>query len=534
MEEPSASQSSALDRLSLSAPAPPAEPPWTKRERDVLGAAMSLAVLGIGGLWLFVQRVDRPWARPIVFLSVLAASLGPAIAALLLVAPRRSAVRMRHFVAGVVAAWACIELAGAARRMGIAPDSGGFRAAWAPVAEELLKALVLAAMMTPSDRDNDRRAIATAGVAVGAGFAFRENVVYFATAATGEALPIEWLVLRAIPPVFAHTLFGATYGTILAQAAINRRALELTAPRLSLVALLLATLAHGVYNAVPWAVLAEVPSIAIPFALGWMSLALVGTWAISKRVRWMSHDDPPLAARVSIAADRSGAIDHIAAIVSAVLLAMWALPLAVPRYLAVVFTPFAIGTLAVLSASTALRVDRGFVWLLLGIAARPFFSMSEAALSGIPVALGPAFGGALAGALGSMLWAFAAVALGARVGATRGARTAVVAGAGLAAGMVAASIGGNLAAAAHVAPWREMIATSVRLVPRTIALSAALAWLGAVRPKLAFGLAALAGVLTVALDWVVRVGRWWGAVPIALGCVALLVGLVLRARRTDR
>lgn len=530
MEEPS-SPSSSLDRLSLTPEAAPREPAWTRRERAVLGAAMSLAVLGIGGLWLFVQRVDRAWARPIVFLSVLAASLGPSIAALLLVAPRRSAVRMRHFVAGVVAAWACIEFAGAARRMGIAADSGAFRAAWAPVTEELLKALVLAAMMTPSDRDDDRRAIATAGVAVGAGFAFRENVVYFATAATGEALPIEWLVLRAIPPVFAHTLFGATYGTILAQAAINRRALELNAPRLSLVALLLATMAHVAYNAIPWAVLAEVPQYAIPFAVGWTLLALGGTWAISRRVRWMSHDDPPLSARVSIAADRSGAIDHGAAVLAAVLLAMWALPLAVPRYLAVVFTPFALGTLALLSVSTALRVDRGFVWLLLGIAARPFFSMSEAALSGIPVVLGPTVGGAIAGALGSMLWAFAAVALGARVGASRGARTAMVAGVGLAAGLVASSIGGNLAAAAHVAPWREMVATTLRLVPRTIALSAALAWLGALRPRRAWSLAVVTGLFVVCADWLVRVGRLWAALALALASISLLVALVVRARR---
>jgi RsiW-degrading membrane proteinase PrsW (M82 family) len=531
MEEPSSSSS--IDRLSLSAEALSKEPVWTRRERDVLVAAMSLAVLGIGGLWLFVQRVDRAWARPIVFLSVLAASLGPAIAALLLVAPRRSAVRLRHFVAGVVAAWACIELAGAARRMGIAPDSGAFRAAWAPVTEELLKALVLGAMMTASDRDNDRRAIATAGVAVGAGFAFRENVVYFATAATGEPLPIEWLVLRAIPPVFAHTLFGATYGTILAQAAINRRALELNAPRLSWVALLLATMAHVAYNAIPWAVLTEVPQYAIPFVVGWTLLALAGTWAISRRVRWMSHDDPPLSARVSIAADRSGAIDHSAAVVAAVLLAMWALPLAVPRYLAVVFTPFALGTLALLSVSTALRVDRGFVWLLLGIAARPFFSMSEAALSAIPVVLGPSIGGAVAGALGSMLWALAAVVLGARVGASRGARTALVAGVGLAAGMVAASIGGNLAAAARLAPWREMLATTLRLFPRTIALSATLAWLGATRPRLALALALATGIAAVGADWLVRIGHFWAAIPLAVASIALLVAIVMRARRAE-
>jgi hypothetical protein len=156
-----------LDRLSLDAPEPPREPEWTRREKDGLSAALSLAVLGVGGLWIFAERIDRPWARPLIFLSVLAASLGPALAALLLVAPRRTALRARHFVAGVVAAWACIELAGAARRMGLAADSGAFRAGWAPIAEELSKALVLAAMMTATDRDNDRRAIASAGVAVG-------------------------------------------------------------------------------------------------------------------------------------------------------------------------------------------------------------------------------------------------------------------------------------------------------------------------------------------------------------------------------
>jgi RsiW-degrading membrane proteinase PrsW (M82 family) len=520
-----------LDRLSLDAPEPPREPEWTRREKDGLSAALSLAVLGVGGLWIFAERIDRPWARPLIFLSVLAASLGPALAALLLVAPRRTALRARHFVAGVVAAWACIELAGAARRMGLAADSGAFRAGWAPIAEELSKALVLAAMMTATDRDNDRRAIASAGVAVGAGFAFRENVVYFATAATGEELSLAWLVLRAVPPVFAHTLFGATYGTILAQSAIHARALELPAPRFSLVALVLATLAHVGYNAIPWAVLSVAPAVTVPFAIGWALLALLGTWGISRRVRSMSHEDPSLASRVSLAVVDARSIDRVAAVLAVALLGLWAIPLAVARYLAVVFSPFALGTVVVLALATALRVDRGFVWLLLGVAARPFFSMGEAALSAIPLAYrGPA-GSRLASLLGSLLWVITAAVLGARVGRARGHRTALVAGAGLAAGMVAASIGGNLAAGALLAPWRVMLGTTLALFPRTVALAAALAWISAVRPRLAPIACVLAALLAVGCDWLTARGRMLAAIPLALLFAAALAALASLARR---
>ena len=76
-----------------------------------------------------------------------------------------------------------------------------------------------------------------------------------------------------------------------------------------------------------------------------------------------------------------------------------------------------------------------------------------------------------------------------------------------------------------------MVATTVRLVPRTIALSAALAWLGAARPRLALVLAAVTGVVVVGADWLVRIGRIWAAIPLALASIALLVAIVVRARR---
>ncbi|MBL8677673.1 MAG: PrsW family intramembrane metalloprotease [Myxococcales bacterium] len=510
--------------------------PWSRPERDRLAAALVAGVLGVGGLWLFSPYLLRAWARPVLFLSVLAAAMGPSIAALVLVAPRRSALRARHFVAGVVSAWVCIELAGAARRMGIAGDSGLFRAVWAPVTEELTKALLLGAMLTPSDCDRDREAIATAGVAVGAGFAFRENVVYFAVALDGNALPIEWLALRAIPPVFAHTLFGATYGTILAQAAIHARALELPSPRGSLVALVLATLAHALYNAVPWAIIAVAPSITEPLAIGWALVALLGTWALARRVRSVAREDPPHSERVSLSTPVVRTpIDTIAAVVAAVMLGLWLVPLALPRYIAVVFAPLALGTLAVLALGRALRVERSIVWLLLGIAARPFAAMGEAALTGVTFAMRGRVGATIASVGGALLWSIAAAILGARVGKTRGARTAVLAGAGLAAGMVAASIGGNLAAGIGFAPWREMLGTTLRFLPRTIALSMLVALVGATRGALrATALAVLVAVVSVLCDMAIARARLWVAVPLVALFVALAALVVRAGSRSER
>lgn len=527
MDDPQAS----LDRLSLSAPAPPPEAPWSARERVWLGASLGVSLVSLVVLAALSARIDRAWARPLVYLSVLGASLGPAGIALLSIAPRRSALRLRHFVAGIVAAWACIALAGAARRMGIPADSGGFRALWAPIAEELTKAAMLALMMTSQDRDGDRRAIATAGVAVGAGFAFRENVVYFATAVNGDALPIEWLVLRAFPPVFAHTLFGATYGTILAQSAIHARALELHAPRGSAVALLLATLAHCTYNAVPWAVLSQAPQVAIPFAIGWALLALVATWAISRRVRAMSHDDPPLSERVSIVLASRTSVDRAALVFAAVIAMFWVIPLAIPRYLAVVFSPAALGALIVLGLASALRVERAIAWVLLGIAARPLFSMSEAALSALPLAWRSPVAGRLASVVGALLWALAAVALGRRVGRDRAPSVALVAGAAFAAGLIAASIGGNLAAGVGFAPWRALVGALFLHLPRTLVCAALLAWLGAARRALAPLAAIGVAIAAVALDY--AIGRWQfrAAIPSAIALFAALALLVSIARR---
>jgi hypothetical protein len=535
---------SELDRMTLTPAPPPPEPRWTARERDLLAGSLSAAVLGVGALWILADKLARPWARPAIFLGVLAASIGPALAALVLVAPRRSAIATRHIVAGISAAWACIELAGAARRLGIAADSGLFRAAWAPVVEELCKAIFLAVMFTARDRDGDRRSIVTASVAVGAGFAFRENVVYFASALDGSELPLGWLVLRAVPPVFAHTLFGATFGTILAQAAIHARALELAPPRFSSVALLLATLAHVAYNAIPWAVLTVAPEVTLTFALLWSALALAGTWAISRRVRAMSHEDPSTAARVSIVASSVSerttdhAIDQRAAIASAALLALWAVPLALPRYLAVVFSPFALATLAVLALARALGVERAFVWVLFGVSVRPLFAMSEAALSAIPLAIRHPIGVWIAVALGTALWSLSAAALGRSVAAKRGPSSALVAAAGLAGGLVAASIGGNLAAGVGYAPWRELLGGLLRFLPRTVALSMLVAWWATHPSSTRFRswllLPLALGPLVAIADVALARGRLFVAVPLAVAFVSLAVGLGAVARRSLR
>jgi hypothetical protein len=499
-----------------------------------LSFALVCSALGVGGLWVFAPHLQRAAARPAIFLSVLAASLGPALAAMLLVAPRPDAARVRHMIAGVASAWMCIELAGAARRMGIAADSGVFRAIWAPITEEVTKALLLAAVLTEVDRDGDRRAIATAGVAVGAGFAFRENVVYFATALDGAPLPLGWLVLRAVPPVFAHALFGATYGTILAQAAIHARALERAAPRWSLVALVLATLAHGAYNGVAWVVFSVAPDVTIPFAVGWALLALAGAWALSLRVRRMSLEDPSLSERVSIVATSSSfRIDAAALLCAAVIFALWLPPLALPRYLAVVFTPLALASVIVVGTGYALAVERSIVWLLLGIAARPFAAMGEGALSAVSMVLSGRAGSVLASVLGALLWSSAAAWLGALVARARGVRVALVAAAGLATGMVAASIGGNLAAGSLFAPWREMVGVTVRWMPRTAALSMTIAWIAATRPRLAWLAALGAALVATASDLAIARGRAVAAITLAVFFTGAIVAVVWALRRRE-
>jgi hypothetical protein len=503
-------------------------------------AALTSAA-GLFALFALGDRITHPLARACALLGVLAASAGPAILVLRLVAPRAAAIRARHLVAGASAAWLCVELAGFARRVGIPADSWHFRVVWAPLVEELAKALLFSVLATARDRDADRGAIATAGVAVGIGFAFRENVAYFSAALDGAALSLPWLVLRAFPPVFAHAMFGATYGTILAQAAIHARAEGVEPSRFSSVALTFAALAHGVYNGIPWVVLNVAPHVTVPFAVVWSLVALIATASLVARVRAATREDPNLAERVSLPEAR---VEQALAVrdedrqrralwvFTLAALGLWGIPLAIVRYLAVVFTPLAVGALLALGAARVLGVPRVLPWVALGLTVRPFFAVGEGVLGALRVWHGGALGGWLAGVSGALLWIAWALWLGARVGRAHGAPSASLAALASLAGMIGASLGANLANGRGFAPAIAMLATLLAILPRTLLLSGAFgAWAargaGYVRTvPLALG----AGVFVAWSDRLIARWRWTGAGAIAVLCAALAAWLLVRGR----
>jgi RsiW-degrading membrane proteinase PrsW (M82 family) len=500
---------------------------WSARDKSALSFGATIAVLGVGLLALFSEHLSRPWSRPPLFAGVLLASIGPVIALTYLLAPSRASISLRPAVIGVAAAWLTIELAGAARRLGIAADSGWFRVLWAPVVEECCKALFLAAILTPSDRDRSRNALVTYGVLVGAGFAFRENVVYFATALDGTPLTFQWLLLRAIPPACAHMFFGATYATIFAQAVIHERALERPAPSWSVVALVLSVLAHVTYNGVPWMIGAAVPDAIYPFVGGWSLVALVATLGLRLRVLNMSFDDPDPPAESLPIVTRS---NLVVTCVSLALLALWLVPLAIPRYLAVVLAPFAIGCLLTALLERTTRFTPYLLWLLWGIAARPFFSMGEAALSALPAWSSRPMALFAASWAGSALWCFASVFAGRWVSRHHSRSLVPLAVAAMTGGMLAANIGGNLAAGSHFAPWRELVSNLLRFFPRTVTLATGIALLSVRRLSLGLVAAAIAPVLVVLLDKLLLRFRLPAAICVASVFLPLFVALLWSER----
>ncbi len=511
--------------------------------RRTLFAAGLASLSGVLALFALSDRIMHPFARAVALLGVAAASAAPAVFVGVLIAPRASSLRVRHIVAGASAAWVCVELAGVARRLGIADESSLFRVAWAPIVEEVAKALAFALLATSRDRDGDRAAIATAGVGVGVGFAFRENVAYFGSALDGGALSLPWLVLRAFPPVFAHALFGATYGTILAQAAIHARAEGTHPSRLSWVALTCAVLAHGVYNGVPWVILAVAPHVTVPFAVGWSIAALLAAVALAARVRAAHREDLDGRDRVSLLDvslpnDPPGSDDdrqrRALLVLALSALALWAPPLAIVRYLAVVLTPFSAGALVTLWVARALGVARVLPWLALGLTVRPFFAMAEGILGATIGHLGGSLGAPLASLARAGLWVLWSLWLGGRVGRVHGPSNAIVATVGSLAGMIAASLGANLANGQRFAPASAMLAALLSILPRTLLLAGLLGALSAhahATRRIA-GLAGLgAALLVVSSDRVIALGRWPLVAGLALLCAAIARGLLQRGRR---
>ena len=502
--------------------------PWTARDKSMISTGATLTVLGVGALAIFSEHLMRWWSRPPLFLGVLLASLGPVLALIALVAPARKSLNIRPALVGIAAAWLSIELAGAARRMGIVVESGWFRVLWAPIVEEGAKALFLAAILTHSDRAKSRAVLVTYGVLVGAGFAFRENVVYFATGLDGTPLNFQWLLLRAIPPACAHMFFGATYATIFAQSVIHARSLELMAPRWSVVALLLCTLAHITYNGIPWIISGTMPEVLYPFVLGWSLLALGASFAMKHRVTQMAIEDPDAPLDLVHPTDT---INRITTVIAFALFALWLIPLALPRYAAVVFMPFALACLMCAALERFERFSPYLLWIVLGISVRPFFSMTEAMLSAIPALSHSGAAAIAAGWAGTALWTFASVWAGRQMGRSLPVTHVPLAITGIAMGMLAANIGGNLAASAQFAPWRELLGTLLRLVPRTLALSLLIALVSYRRLSFGLLLAAFSPFVIVASDRVIARFRLPSALAIGLLFSTVFIALIWDARR---
>lgn len=133
----------------------------------------------------------------------------------------------------------------------------------APLAEESLKGLFLLGLLwfRPRAIDGVFDGIVYAGV-VAAGFAFMENIVYFATAVAeeGTAGLTATFVVRGLVSPFAHPLFTACTGAAVGRAVLSREeGWRIAWPVLGWCA---AVLLHGIWN------------LAIVFPAGWVLVYL--------------------------------------------------------------------------------------------------------------------------------------------------------------------------------------------------------------------------------------------------------------------
>ncbi len=489
------------------------------------------ALLGAVGIILLARYAERAASltvRPPALLGVLLTACGTAYAAALRISPARHAVRLRHIAAGAAAAWLAYVASGVARRLGLPPDADGFRVFWAPCVEELAKALMLAVVWTFGDDRRDRREIVAAAVGVGAGFALRENFTYFGEALGASGIYLEWIVLRALPPVLAHAAFAMISGGAVAQRVLHARALGEASPRFSVLGLVVAVLAHVTFNFVALVITRAAGTYAVEVTALWSAVAIVVAWLLQRRVVALAAlDETAVASLVP-------PIEHPARVVAGVLAIVtvcWLVPSGATRYFAAVLTPVTTGLALAFAVSWRLRVPRVMTAVLLGVLLRPIVHAPELMLTSLSRLIHAHRSLRLpVGLLANVVWLAPIAATTYAVTRTRGRRAALVLALGITAGLVGASLGGALVNSPLRRPGRAAMEATLPLVPFALALGA-LAGRVAYRSLARLGLACIAvPALALAVSEVERHFRpgWVHALTTATLSLAALAAVMIQ------
>jgi protease PrsW len=226
-------------------PAPPPRDRWTA-ERIILIVAVSiLCVAGVVlAIWLASRSGDPEGA---VLVLVLASVPVPLVVASFLWLDRYEPEPMRFLLAAFVWGGAIAPLVVQVPYYFLDKADVSYRVlatAWAPIVEETAKGLFLVVVLLIRRREfaGVIDGLVYAGL-VGIGFAFTENILYYAGAYSGELNErlsgaegtTATFVARGIFSPFSHSLFAAAFGVGVGVAvATQRRWLKVLAPVLGL------------------------------------------------------------------------------------------------------------------------------------------------------------------------------------------------------------------------------------------------------------------------------------------------------------
>ncbi|HYJ70300.1 MAG TPA: PrsW family intramembrane metalloprotease [Nocardioidaceae bacterium] len=229
----------------LALPAPPPRDRWTA-ERVVLIVAVSiLCVAGVAlAIWLASRSGDTEGAALVL---ILASVPVPLVVACFLWLDRYDPEPVRFLLAAFVWGGAIAPLVVQVPYYLLDKADVSYKVlatAWAPILEETAKGLFLVVVLLIRRREfaGVVDGLVYAGL-VGIGFAFTENILYYAGAYSGELSEelsgaegtTAIFVARGIFSPFSHPLFAAAFGVGVGVAvATRRRSLKIIAPVLGL------------------------------------------------------------------------------------------------------------------------------------------------------------------------------------------------------------------------------------------------------------------------------------------------------------
>ena len=445
--------------------------PWGR-----IAIAFTAGLVGVALLARYADRAAQISARSPAVLGVMLAACGIAYAAALWIAPEREAVRPRHIAAGATGGWLAYVASGAAVRLGLASDSDAFRVLWAPCTEELAKAAMFAAVWTLADERRSRTDIVSAAVGVGAGFALRENFVYFGQSLGQGGVYLEWIVLRAFPPVLAHAAFAMIAGGAVATRVVHARVLGEPIPRFSVFGLVVAALAHIAYNFVALVITRTSGTFAVEVSALWSMVAIAAAYLLRRRVIALSAEDQPVVNSIVPSSSRA---DRVAVGVLVAVALAWIVPANALRFVAGAVSPLAFGLAVTLIAGVVLGERRVILPVIVGIFLRPIVHTPELMLGALASALRGHRAWSIPIAwLGNVVW-IAPIALIVHAWTRRdSSRTARVYGLGVISGIAGASVGGVLVNLPRTVPHpiRTMFEASIPTVPLALAFGAGAAW----------------------------------------------------------